>query len=249
MASWDEEDFEPEAAAPVVAAAGMDRWSGEDEDEDGLKDNWDDEEEEKQEGDVPKSQPKKKKTLAEKIAEREEIKKQEALAKLQNAEEERELTPAEAMEQKLMDQKRQEEADLELAKEAFGVMDDANGTVLPGQKTIDNFVPKNKDEFTELSSMIVEKLSTLEYKSDFAFFLETLVRDCCAGREPEDIKKISNTLTVLANEKQKLNKADKNKGKKKAAATTKKTLASGKAVQKADDDYYDDYYNEYDDFM
>merc|ERR1712168_1700618 len=89
----------------------------------------------------------------------------------------------------------------------------------------------------------------LEYKSDFAFFLETLVRDCCAGREPEVIKKISNTLTVLANEKQKLNKADKNKGKKKAAATTKKTLASGKAVQKADDDYYDDYYNEYDDFM
>jgi len=196
---------------------------------------------------VPKTQPKKKKTLAEKIAEREELKKKEALAKMQQAEEERELTPEEELERKLMDQKRQEEADLELAKEAFGVTDVA--PALPGQKTIDNFNPKNKDEFAELSNMIVEKLSTLEYKTDFTYFLETLVRDCCAGREPEDIKKISNTLTLLANEKQKLSKADKNKGKKKAAATGKKTLATGKGVGKADDDYYDDYYNEYDDFM
>lgn len=196
---------------------------------------------------MPKTQPKKKKTLAEKIAEREELKKKEALAKMQQAEEERELTPEEELERKLMDQKRQEEADLELAKEAFGVTDVA--PALPGQKTIDNFNPKNKDEFAELSNMIVEKLSTLEYKTDFTYFLETLVRDCCAGREPEDIKKISNTLTLLANEKQKLSKADKNKGKKKAAATGKKTLATGKGVGKADDDYYDDYYNEYDDFM
>merc|ERR550534_580302 len=136
-----------------------------------------------------------------------------------------------------------EESDLEVAKDAFGVSDD----VLPGVKTIDNFVPKSKDEFAELSTMIVEKLSALEYKSDYGFFLETLVRDACAGREPEDIKKISNTLTLLANEKQKLSKADKNKGKKKAAATKKNTLASGKGVGKmGDKDDYDDYYNEYD---
>jgi len=246
MASWDDEDYEP-AETVNQSSGAADRWSGEDEDDDGLKDNWDDDEEEKEASDVPKSQPKKKKTLAEKIAEREEIKKKEALAKMNQAEEERELTPEEELERKLMDQKRQEEADLELAKEAFGVSDTA--PVLPGQKTIDNFNPKNKDEFAELSNMIVEKLSTLEYKTDFNYFLETLVRDCCAGREPEDIKKISNTLTLLANEKQKLSKADKNKGKKKAAATGKKTLATGKGVGKADDDYYDDYYNEYDDFM
>jgi len=246
MASWDDEDYEP-AETVNHSKLALDRWSGEDDDEDGLKDNWDDEEEEKEASDVPKSQPKKKKTLAEKIAEKEELKKKEALAKMQQAEEERELTPEEELERKLMDQKRQEEADLELAKEAFGVTDTVS--VLPGQKTIDNFNPKNKDEFAELSNMIVDKLSTLEYKTDFTYFLETLVRDCCAGREPEEIKKISNTLTLLANEKQKLSKADKNKGKKKAAATGKKTLATGKGVGKADDDYYDDFYNEYDDFM
>jgi len=244
MTSWDDEDYEPaDAVTNVVGGGAVDRWSGEDEDDDGLKDNWDDEEEEKDTSNVPKTQPKKKKTLAEKIAEREAAKREEVLAKMAQAEAERKLTPEEEMEQKLRDQKMQEESDLELAKEAFGMND-----VLPGVKTIDNFSPKTKEEFAELSTMIVEKLSTLEYKTDFNYFLETLVRDCCAGREPEDIKKISNTLTLLANEKQKLNK-DKNKGKKKAAATKKNTLAAGKGVGKAGDDYYEDYYDEYDDFM
>lgn len=239
MNSWDDEDYEPEE--PKTAAAGVvaDRWSGEDEDEDGLMDNWDDDPVEKETSGVPKSQPKKKKTLAEKIAEKEEAKRAELLAKMAEQEASRELTEAEK-------QAKVEQEDLELAKEAFGVSDE----VLPGVKTIDNFEPKSKDEFAELSAMIVEKLSKLEYKSDYGFFLETLVRDSCAGREPEDIKKISNTLTLLANEKQKLNKADKNKGKKKAAATKKNTLASGKGVGKMANDDYDDYYNnEYDDFM
>lgn len=237
MTSWDDEDYEAPDATTNVGGGAVDRWSGEDEDDDGLKDNWDDEEEEKDTANVPKSQPKKKKTLAEKIAEKEEAKRQEALARMAQAEAERELTEEEK-------KQAQEEADLKLAKEAFGVEE-----VLPGVKTIDNFVPKTKDEFVELSSMIVEKLSSLEFKSDYNFFLETLIRDTCAGREPEDIKKISNTLTLLANEKQKLNK-EKNKGKKKGAATKKNTLAAGKGVGKADDDYYDDYYNnEYDDFM
>jgi translation initiation factor 3 subunit J len=239
MTSWDDEDYEPAETTAVVAGGGggADRWSGEDEDEDGLKDNWDDEEEEKDTSNVPKSQPKKKKTLADKIAEKEAAKREEVLAKMAQAEAERELTPDEV-------RRRQEEQDLELAKEAFGVDE-----VVPGVKTIDNFVPKTKEEFAELASMIVQKLTTLEYKTDFSYFLETLVRDSCAGREPEDIKKISNTLTLLANEKQKLNK-DKNKGKKKAGATKKNTLAAGKGVAKAgyDDFGYDDY-DDYGDFM
>jgi len=239
MNSWDDEDYEPEEPKTAAAVGGglADRWSGEDEDEDGLMDNWDDDPVEKETSGVPKSQPKKKKTLAEKIAEKEEAKKAELLARMAEQEAPREMTEAEK-------QRKQEEDDLEIAKDAFGVDD-----VLPGVKTIDNFEPKSKDDFIELSAMIVEKLSKLEYKSDYGFFLETLVRDSCAGREPEDIKKISNTLTLLANEKQKLNKADKNKGKKKAAATKKNTLASGKGVGKMGNDDYDDYYNEYDDFM
>merc|ERR1712013_398331 len=231
MNSWDDEDYEPEEPKTAAAVGGglADRWSGEDEDEDGLMDNWDDDPVEKETSGVPKSQPKKKKTLAEKIAEKEEAKKAELLARMAEQEESREMTEAEK-------QAAQLESDLEIARENLGFGDE----VLPGVKTIDNFEPKSKDDFIELSAMIVEKLSKLEYKSDYGFFLETLVRDSCAGREPEDIKKISNTLTLLANEKQKLNKADKNK----AAATKKNTLASGKGVGKMANDDYDDYYNE-----
>jgi len=241
MASWDDEDYEPVDASAAVTAA--DKWDGEDEDDDDCKDNWDDEDEETPKSDVPKSQPKKKKTLAEKIAEKEEKKRQEAIERQQQLEAERDETPEEELERKMREQRLQEESDLELAKEAFGVVD-----VLPGVKTIDNFMPSNKEEFTELSNMIVQKLAKLEVRMEYASFLETLVRDCCAGCEAEEIKKISNTLNLLVQEKQKLNKA-KDKGKKKTATAAKKTLASGKGMNNDQMDYYDDGYNEYEDFM
>lgn len=196
---------------------------------------------------VPKPEPKKKKTIAEKIREKEEKQKQEKLARLEELkkmeEENRELTPEEEMEEKLRRQRLQEEADLEIAKDAFGITD---VPVVPGQKTIDNFAPINKEEFLELSNMIVQKFTKLEVNTDYLFFLETLVRDCCAGLDADDIKKITSTLNSLVNEKQKLAKVGK--GKKKTAGASKKTLATGKGV-KDDMDFDDSYYNEFDDFM
>jgi len=169
----------------------------------------------------------------------------EKLAKMEEmkrmAEENKELSPEEEMEEKLRRQRLQEESDLELAKDAFGVID------VPAQKTIDNFNPLNKDEFLELSSMIVQKLAKFEGRTEYQFFLETLVRDCCAGLDSEDIKKISNNLNVLVNEKQKLNKVAK--GKKKTGAANKKTLATGKGMKDDDMNFDDSYYNEYEDFM
>jgi len=241
MASWDDEDFEPTEATTTS----LNHFAGEDEDDDDIKDNWDDDEEEKKEEvKVEPVKQKKKKNIAEKIKEKEEKARQEKLARMEELkkmeEENKELTPEEEMEEKLRRQKLQEESDLELAKDAFGVSD------IPGQKTIDNFVPLNKDEFLELSNMIVQKLSKFEARAEYQLFLETLVRDCCAGLEAEDIKKISNNLNILVNEKQKLNKVAK--GKKKTGAANKKTLATGKGV-KDDMDYDDSYYNEYEDFM
>lgn len=241
MASWDDEDFEPSEASNS-----MNQFEGEDVDDDDIKDNWDDDDEEEKKEEV-KQEPKpvkKKKTIAEKIKEKEEKAKQEKLARMEEMkrmeEDDKDLTPEEQLEEKLRRQRLQEESDLELAKDAFGVTD------IPGQKTIDNFLPSNKDEFLELSNMIVQKLAKLELCSDYQLFLETLIRDCCAGLEAEDIKRISTILNSLVNEKQKLNKVAK--GKKKTGAASKKTLASGKGV-KDDMDYDDGYYNEFDDFM
>jgi len=238
MASWDDEEFEPSEA---VVRATNDHWDGEDQDEDDLKDNWDDdEEEEKSAPAAQQSQPKKKKKLADIIKEKEEKKRQELLAKkLEEENNNKELTPEEALEEKLRRQRLQEESDLEIAKDMLGIED------IPGQKTIDNFNPMNKEEFQELSNMIVQKLAKFEQRSEYSQFLETLVRDCCAGSDADEIKKISNTLNLLVQEKQKMNKAIK--GKKKTPGT-KKTLASGKGMND-DMNYGDDYYNEFDDFM
>jgi len=242
MASWEEEDFEPTTDA---SAAGY-QFVGEDEDDDDIKDNWDDdEEEEKKEVKVEPVKQKKKKTIAEKIKEKEEKARQEKLAHMEEIkkleEENKELTPEEQIDEKLRRQRLQEESDLELAKDAFGITD------VPVQKTIDNFMPTNKDEFIEFSNMIVQKLAKFEARSDYQFFLETLIRDSCAGLEADDIKKISNNLNILVNEKQKLNKVAK--GKKKTAAANKKTLATGKGVKDDMESYDDSYYNEYEDFM
>lgn len=247
MASWDDEEFEPTESAANTSAA-KDKWDGEDEDEDAPDNWWSDEEgEDKNKENVPKSQPKKKKTLGEKIAEREEKQKeerrQESLRRLQEQEDNRELTSEER-------KKMQEESDLELAMDTFGVAEDhaVAAPVLPDQRTIDNFTPTNKEEFNELSKMIVQKLAKLEGRIEYGSFLETTVRDACAGCEPDVIKKISSTLNSLATEKQKLIK-EKTKGKKKTGAAANKTLKTGKGV-KGDMDY-DDYgdYGDFDDFM
>lgn len=256
MASWDDEEFETDKGF----TAG-DKWGGEDEDSDGLKDNWDDEEEEEAPAEV-KTEVKKKKTLQEKIKEREA----KALVEKLEKEEERkrqeaelvELSPEEAMSLKLENQRKAEESDLQLAIEAFGIDDPADpvGGVgagaapapLPGQMTIDNFRATDKAEFDELRALIVKKLAAFEASKCYPLFLEQLFRELAAGVDShEDIKKMSAALTVLAQEKQKAQKAaTQGKGKKKPAG---KTLAkAGKASNKDDFDTYDDY-GDYDDFM
>lgn len=241
--SWDGEDFEP-TFEPVVNLD--DKWEGEDE-EDDIADSWDaldeDENKEKKVSTAPK---KKKKTLAEKIAEKEEKKIKEKLAREEERrleeEQNRELSPDEQIAEKLRQQRLQEESDLELAKEAFGITEP-----LPGVKTIDTFNPTDKEEFTELAKMVTTKFQQFEEESEYPGFLESLFRDLCTAVDPETIKKISTALNVLATEKQKMIKA-KAGGKKKGAKAAN-TLKVGKASKSDMSSYNDDFYDEYEDFM
>ncbi|XP_029870350.1 eukaryotic translation initiation factor 3 subunit J isoform X2 [Aquila chrysaetos chrysaetos] len=244
--SWDADSFEvvePVAKRLVPGVAG-DRWAGEDE-EDDVKDNWDDEEEEEEVKETEiKQEPKvsEKKKIAEKIKEKEKLqkKKQEELKKrLEAPEEHKELTPEEQLADKLRLKKLQEESDLELAKETFGV----NNTC-----GIDAMNPSSKDDFTEFGKLLKEKITQYEKSLHYASFLEALVRDVCISLEIDDLKKITNTLTVLCSEKQ---KQEKNKAKKK-----KKGVVPGgglKATMKDDlADYggYDgEYVQDFEDFM
>ncbi|KAG8145261.1 hypothetical protein E2320_013620 [Naja naja] len=163
-----------------------------------------------------------------------------SLLKLEESEDSKDLTPEEQLADKLRLQKLQEEADLELAKETFGVNNICG---------IDTMNPSSKDDFTEFGKLLKEKITQYEKSLYYAGFLETLVRDICISLEVDDLKKITNSLTVLCSEKQKQEKQNKAKKKKKGVVPG----GGLKATMKDDlEDYggYDGgYVQDFEDFM
>ncbi|XP_077988806.1 eukaryotic translation initiation factor 3 subunit J-like isoform X2 [Glandiceps talaboti] len=243
MADWDAEDFDPEAG--LNAAAAGDKWEGEDEDDD-VKDSWDvesdDEDKNKNEdGDDSEKkalQVKKKKPLAQRIKEKEEQKRKEMEERRAREEAEKEeMTPEEQAAERLRQQKLVEDADFELAKEAFGIKEEEMGKV-----TIDSIKPSSREDFDELCKMLTEKLTQYEKSPHYVPFLENLYRDTCLGLEADDVKRLGSTISVLGNEKAKAGKA-KGKTKKKKGAVIKST-----SKRDALEDY-SQYGDEYEDFM
>ncbi|XP_065148224.1 eukaryotic translation initiation factor 3 subunit J-A isoform X1 [Paramisgurnus dabryanus] len=248
--SWDADSFELEE--PAKKAAVHDKWEGEDEDDE-VKDNWDDDEEEEKEEEKVKdtveekteTKPTEKKKLSDKIKEKESLqrKKAEELKKRLDESKDDKLTPEEELAEKLKIKKLQEDSDLELAKEAFGVV--SNNVT-----GIDAISPSSKDDFTEFERLLKEKISPYEKSIHYSSFLESLFRDLCLSLEIDDLKKINNSLTVLLSEKQKQEK-QANKGKKKK----KGVLPGGGLKAKLKDDLADygefdgGYAQDYEDFM
>ena len=234
---WDADDFEP--VAPDAKPVATDKWEGEDED-DGIKDNWDDEDdEEKKEGgdEVKAVQVKKKKGLQARLAEKEAKKKQLEQERREQAEAARiaaeNMTPEERAAEQARRKQAQEDADLEMARLTFG--DDLQKPT--GE--IDGFRPVTESEFEKFRTLLTDKICKFDKSPHYVTFVETLARELCLGVDPEDIKKISSSLTAVANEKTKLVKPAKKKGKK-----GKATLAGGKDNTLDDyvvDDMYDDY--------
>ncbi|CAJ1049755.1 eukaryotic translation initiation factor 3 subunit J-B [Xyrichtys novacula] len=246
MADWDAENFEPEE--PIKKAAVIDKWEGEDEEED-VKDNWDDEEEEdeskKGEGTKTETKVSEKKKLSEKIKEKENRlkKKQQELKEKELQEKQEDLTPEEELAMKLRAKKLQEDSDLELAKDAFGVSSTSNSVT-----GIDAMCPSSKEDFTEFEKLLKEKISQFEKSVHYSSFLDSLFRELCISLEVDDLKKISNSLSVLLSEKQKQEKQNKGKKKKKGVVP-----GGGLKAQMRDDlDYAEfdgGYAQDYEDFM
>ncbi|MGH0177077.1 UNVERIFIED_CONTAM: hypothetical protein FKN15_074598 [Acipenser sinensis] len=166
------------------------------------------------------------------------------LIKLEEPEVPAEMTAEEQLEEKLRIRKMQEEADLELAKEAFGV------TAVNNVTGIDDMNPSSKDDFTEFENLLKEKICRYEKSIHYSSFLESLFRDLCTSLEVEDLKRINNSLTVLFNEKQKQEKQNKAKKKK-----NKGVMPGGGLKAKLKDDLADyggfegGYVQDYEDFM
>ncbi|KAF5269812.1 hypothetical protein FQR65_LT05858 [Abscondita terminalis] len=229
MAGWDDDNFEPQALGATNLS---NKWEGEDEDDD-VKDNWEDEEEEKEkkieESVAVEVKQKSKKKLQDIIAEKERAKREELEQQLKEKEEE-DISQEEQL-------RRQKESDLNLALETtFG----------GGNKNfgIDGTQLTNKDEIQELAENLTKNVQQLAKNEDYPIFVESLVRGVCATLNSFDLKKIKTTIDNLYLEKQRIEKGDK----------SKKNKGKGKAKLKLEGDnlnqysaYVDDY--DYDDFM
>lgn len=237
MADWDADDFDPDADGKLSAPKVTDKWDGEDEDDD-IKDAWDAEsEEENSQKEAEESKVvrvKKKKTLAQKIAEKEEAAEKAAEERLKREEEEKQLnTPEGKLEEKLRLQKIQEDNDLKLAAEMLG----GGG----GGGVIDNMNPSSKEEFEKLTKAITDKVNTFESSELYQDFVEDLVKNLCMGLTCQTLKKCKTHVEAFHSAKLKEEKAAKDKSKK--GKTEKKSLKMDSATG-----YYDGY-DDMDDFM
>lgn len=118
---------------------------------------------------------KKKKTLAERIAEKEAKKKEERRKKEEAAK--TELSAEERAAEKLRQQKIVEDADLEIAAETFGLAKDALAT-----NVIDNFEPQTREEYDKLNELLRTKLTPYDNSPHYVNFLDVLFRDLCVSK-------------------------------------------------------------------
>jgi len=213
------------------------QWQGEDENSD-LNDDWDasSDEEVKEVKAAPVHVKKKTaRQLAKEKEEQEKKEREERAAKLAAQ------TPEEKLAEKLRLQKLAEDSDFGITQDMFGAGgDDA------GRKTLDNFNPSTKNEFTEFIEMMASKFQKFENSPHYFYAVDAFVQKAMQSLNVDDLKKISKSMTILANEKQKLEKSAGKKGKK---ATKAKLGGVSKASNKDVYNTYDDYDNEFDDFM
>merc|ERR1711997_412489 len=238
MADWDAEDFEPDTAAASVITLPSDKWDGEDE-EDDIKDAWDaksdDEDKSEKSEEAKPVKVKKKKTLAQKIAEKEEAAEQARLEKIKMEQEEMEAnTPEGKLAEKMRLQKLTEDNDLKITQDMFGA--DAVGG-------LDAMNPQTKEEFEDFAKTVLDKITSLESSEHFQDFAEEFVRNLCMSLNVQTLKKCKTHVEAFHSAKLKEEKAATGKGKK-----GKNPLKSLKMDRDSTTNYYDGY-NDMDDFM
>lgn len=241
MSNWDDEDFElPSAGGGGVNVPNT--WEGEDED---VKEAWDADDS----GDAKAKNEqgldhhegegvvKKKKTLQEKIKERED-RQRELMQK--KAEAERNYTEAEKRQM-------QEESDLAIAIDTLGVANlDAS------QGLLEKFDPKTLEDFVEFRFQLSNKLLKFKESPHYYLFVEDLFRELGSCLKSDDTRKLSTILLAMSNEKMKREKdgkKTKNKSKKQlkqvGSAINDHNGYGGEDAEAFDDPIAD----EYDDFI
>nr|ABM55521.1 eukaryotic translation initiation factor 3 subunit 1-like protein [Maconellicoccus hirsutus] len=235
---WDSENFEPKPIASSV----NNKWDGEDED-DNIKDNWEDDEDTRKDDSQRRqsAQSKKPKSRLEEAIEERERKERERKSKLRSELEKdidtTNMTPEEIQAEKLRRQKLLEEVDLEDARDTLGLEGDSG--------FLDGFNPTTEEEFGIFKDALCKKILSFKKSDHFVDFLDEFFKDMCADMNSNKLKKLKMNMDSLYNEKVKVEKSEK----------TKKTKGKGKAKIRVEqnDMVYDEYsaytIDEYDDFM
>ncbi|CAO1302925.1 unnamed protein product [Diamesa tonsa] len=239
-----ESKFDEEKLAPPPKDAKVNKWDGEDEEE--VFDSWEevlDEKKDEEKNDVPVV-VKAKKTLTQKLAEKEKLRRElEEKRRIEREEEEMaDMSPEERAAEKIRRQQAQEEADLKTALESLGMINKMENST-----GLDACCPKTKAEFEEFAVDITKKIDQFKTSEEFVPFLDSLVFKLCVGLSSTNIRKIRSSLDVLHLEKQKNERGDKPK--KKAGGKIKASIKTEKdndftSQTKANFDYDD-----MDDFM
>lgn len=175
------------------------KWEGEDEDET-ILDSWDQDDEDENQPQQPQQLPssekaskKNLKKLNEKLLEKERLAQKAVDENV--GKDVKDMTPEEKLAEKLRRQKCQEESDLSLAKEVFGV-----GQFL-----------ESKEEYDKLRDDVLKIVQDSVKNANYFAFADDLINALCLHMSSIDIKKIHTKIGNLQIEKSKIEKGDKGK--------------------------------------
>lgn len=156
----------------------------------------------------PAVELKKKKPLAQAIAERkaaDELKQQELVAKKKLELEQQQLE--DPLERKRRAEQMSREADMQHAMDLFAVTSVSSAAAVvqdtkPAAYSLDSAQPKTKPELEQFANELTKKVLAQSLKSSLLVpFLEKLFRDLADPLDPLDMRKLSSILNAVANDK------------------------------------------------
>jgi translation initiation factor 3 subunit J len=212
--SWEDDDFEP--VAPVAPKPP-------------VKGAWDDEEEEEEEEVKEAPAGAEKKSPA---APKPKKDKKPKAGGPKAADE----TLADPVAEKLRQQRLVEESDFRATKELFGGQNKE-------ERSLEGFIPKTEADYLEYATLVADKVTPFQKSFHYMSLLKHLSRAVSEPLKGADVKELASTLTVLANEKIKAEKAAE-KGPTKSKGKAKRELK----VDAAEDDFRNVPYDGPDDY-
>ncbi|KAJ7558352.1 hypothetical protein O6H91_04G035000 [Diphasiastrum complanatum] len=222
---WEAEDFVP--PPPVVfKEQPKSQWDDEEAEGEEVKESWEDEDKPKLESAKTKPKNEKKKT--------DESRGKKSVAADEKKVNIKDEKLADPLAEKLRQQRLVEEADYRVTTELFGKSS--------GGQTLDEFIPKSEEDFLEYAELIAQKLRPFEKSFHYLTLLKAVMRNAVSSLKAADAKEVASSLTVIANEKLKLEK-EVSAGKKKSGPKKKQLH-----VDKPDDDGLDGGYNDLDEY-